>query len=191
MAVTQVTATSGFMIDGVMMLDGTIDLNGVNNALILDADGDTHISAPTSNQIDISVGGADDFTITANSLNVLSGSTIAGPSSNFYWCAPIAAQQDITGAGAINITTAYTAFTSSGAGQALTLADGAVKGQFKKICHVVDGGSGVLTPTNLASGTTITFTTVGETAELVFDGSDWRAVALYNTVTPGTPPIIA
>ena len=37
-------------------------LNYLANSLVLDADGNTHISAPTDNQIDISVNGADDFT---------------------------------------------------------------------------------------------------------------------------------
>lgn len=54
-----------------------VDLNGEADALVLDADGNTSISAPTDNQIDIEVNGADDFTITANTLTALSGSKIA------------------------------------------------------------------------------------------------------------------
>jgi hypothetical protein len=56
---------------------GLIDLNGQADALVLDADGDTTISSPTGNQIDIEIAGADDFTFTANSFNVLAGSAIA------------------------------------------------------------------------------------------------------------------
>ena len=46
---------------GNIVLSGTaaIDLNGIANALILDADADTHISAPTDDQIDIAIGGTD------------------------------------------------------------------------------------------------------------------------------------
>jgi len=44
--------------------------------LILDADADTTISADTDDQIDIKIAGADDFTFTANKLDVLSGSTL-------------------------------------------------------------------------------------------------------------------
>jgi hypothetical protein len=51
-------------------------MNGVVDALVIDLDGDTSISAPTDDQIDIEIGGFDDFTITANSLNVLAGSYI-------------------------------------------------------------------------------------------------------------------
>lgn len=54
-----------------------VDLNGEADALVLDADGNTSISAPTDNQIDIEVNGADDFKITANTFTALSGSTIA------------------------------------------------------------------------------------------------------------------
>ena len=40
-------------------------------------DGDTTISAPTGNQIDIEIAGADDFVFTANTFTAASGSTIA------------------------------------------------------------------------------------------------------------------
>ena len=50
------------------------DLNG--EQLILDADADTTITADTDDTIDIRIAGADDFQFTANSFNVLSGSTL-------------------------------------------------------------------------------------------------------------------
>jgi hypothetical protein len=53
-----------------------VDLNASADALALDTDGNTSISAPTDNQIDIEVNGADDFQITANTLTALSGSSI-------------------------------------------------------------------------------------------------------------------
>ena len=51
------------------------DLNG--NELLLDADGDTSITADTDDQIDIKIAGADDFQFTANTFTAQSGSTIA------------------------------------------------------------------------------------------------------------------
>ena len=51
------------------------DTNGAE--LILDVDGDTSIHANTDDQIDVQISGADDFRFTANSLNVLSGSTLS------------------------------------------------------------------------------------------------------------------
>ena len=53
----------------------TVDING--NELILDADGDTSITADTDDQIDIKIAGADDFQFTANTFTAQSGSTIA------------------------------------------------------------------------------------------------------------------
>ncbi len=66
-----------FTIDSLTLDAGaTVDLNGIADAFVLDADADTTISAPTDDQIDIEISGADDFTFTANSFNVLSGSNI-------------------------------------------------------------------------------------------------------------------
>jgi len=50
------------------------DMNG--SELILDTDGDTTIHASTDDQIDIKIGGADDFVFSANKFDVLSGSTL-------------------------------------------------------------------------------------------------------------------
>jgi len=50
------------------------DVNGLE--LVLDADGDTTLHASTDDQIDVKISGADDFRFTANSFNILSGSTI-------------------------------------------------------------------------------------------------------------------
>lgn len=49
---------------------GKFDVNGQADALVLDADADTTISAPTDDQIDIEVGGSDVATFTASGLSV-------------------------------------------------------------------------------------------------------------------------
>ena len=51
---------------------GTYDLDG--GELTLAADSDTSITASTDDQIDFEIAGADDFTMTANAFNVLTGS---------------------------------------------------------------------------------------------------------------------
>jgi hypothetical protein len=55
----------------------TFDTNGTADAIILDANGNTTISSPSDDQIDFEIAGADDFTMTANTFTILSGSTIA------------------------------------------------------------------------------------------------------------------
>ena len=65
--------------DGTNLVDagfsGGGDLEGTE--LVLDADGDTTITADTDDQIDIKIAGADDFQFTANTFTAQSGSTIA------------------------------------------------------------------------------------------------------------------
>lgn len=88
--------------------------------------------------------------------------------------------QSLSGPGAVNITTLTTAFTSTAAGNALTLVDGA-QGQIKTIIYVAEaagGDTGVLTPTNLGSATTITFNAVGDSVILQFVGTDWWVIGL-------------
>jgi len=63
--------------DSLLLEASTLDLNGTADGLILDADGDTTISSPSDDQIDFEIAGADDFTMTANTFTILSGSTIA------------------------------------------------------------------------------------------------------------------
>ena len=68
------TVTSA-KLSGNLVTPGTLDVNG--QELILDADGDTSITADTDDQIDIKIAGADDFQFTANTFTAQSGSTIA------------------------------------------------------------------------------------------------------------------
>ena len=68
-------ATNPNLVDSGIASTGDQDLDG--NELVLDADGDTSITADTDDQIDIKIAGADDFQFTANTFTAQSGSTIA------------------------------------------------------------------------------------------------------------------
>jgi hypothetical protein len=83
--------------------------------------------------------------------------------------------QSLSGAGAVDITNAFTALTTTGSAQALTLANGTV-GEIKVITHVVDGGSAVLTPTTPLGFATITFTAAGDSAMLVYTAAGWAII---------------
>ena len=69
--------------DGTNLIDagfgGATDMEG--RELVLDADGDTTITADTDDQIDIKIAGADDFQFTANTFTAQSGSSIVVPES--------------------------------------------------------------------------------------------------------------
>ena len=95
--------------------------------------------------------------------------------------ATVLGTQTLSGAGAVSLTTTLTSLTTTGAAQALTLANGTV-GQVKIIVHAVDGGSAVLTPTTAIGFATITFTGVGESASLVYTSAGWAITALNGAV---------
>jgi len=110
-----VSATSGGTFVGNVTHSGTVtfgstvsglDVNGTE--IILDADGDTTITADTDDQIDIKIAGADDFQFTANTFTAQSGSTIAAQALT---ATTINASGDITGTLA---TAAQTNITSVG-----------------------------------------------------------------------------
>lgn len=86
--------------------------------------------------------------------------------------------QSLSGAGAVNITDAFTSLTTTGAAQALTLADGSV-GEIKVITHTVDGGSAVLTPTTKIGFSTITFTAVGDAVIMIYTSAGWAIVGSH------------
>ena len=54
-----------------------VDLDGKAAGLTIDADADTYLEATTDDTVDIYISGAKDFSLTANTLTALSGSTIA------------------------------------------------------------------------------------------------------------------
>jgi hypothetical protein len=65
---------------------------------------------------------------------------------------------------------------TAGGAHAGTLADG-TNGQIKIITMIADGGDSVVTVTNFANGSTITFADVGDTVTLLFTNSNWVVLA--------------
>jgi hypothetical protein len=131
--------------------------------------------------------GTDTTTMTFPSTSATIARTDAAQTftgSQTFSNAVIGAVQALSGPGAVNITTLTTAFTSTATGNALTLADG-VAGQLKTIVYVAEaagGDTGILTPTNLGSATTITFNAVGDSVTLQFIGADWWVIGFRGAV---------
>lgn len=130
----------------------------------------------------ITLAGTDATTMTFPSTDASIARTDAAQTftgTQTFAGAIVGSVQALSGAGAVNLTTLTTAFTSTATGNALTLADGVV-GQLKAIVYVAEAAgadTGVLTPANFGNGTTITFNAVGESVLLQFLGTDWWIVS--------------
>jgi predicted RecA/RadA family phage recombinase len=104
---------------------------------------------------------------------------------------PQGAQQALSGAGAVNVTSYSTVWTSGGA-VAGTLANGVRIGQLKEIMLTVAGGTGTLTPATASGFTTIAFSVVGDMVLLEWTGSGWIILKRYNVATGAiTTPVAA
>ena len=84
--------------------------------------------------------------------------------------------QNITGPGAISLTTGVTFITTTGT-DAYTLADG-VEGQMKIIIMKVDGGNATITPDNLVGFTAVRFTDVNNSVMFLYGSTGWNIIAL-------------
>ena len=85
---------------------------------------------------------------------------------------------DGSSATAIDVTSAVTEVNATSATHAGALADG-VAGQIKMILNTSTSGTSnvVITPSNLAGGTTITLNAPGETVTCMFKNSNWNILA--------------
>mgnify|MGYP003141116409 CR=1 FL=1 len=87
--------------------------------------------------------------------------------------------QNISGPGAISLTTGVTLITTTGT-NAYTLADG-TEGQIKIISmKVKGGGNGTVTPDNFINGTSLLFNNVEDTVILLYQSTGWILIARQN-----------
>ena len=102
-------------------------------------------------------------------------SKIVGPVSRI-----VGDVQQISGPGAISLDTLVTEITTTGVDDPFTLADGVI-GQVKVIAMIDNsGGLAILTPTTLATGTTITFTNANDNITLLYTTNGWLNTANQN-----------
>ena len=133
------------------------DYNG--SELVLDADGDTTITADTDDQIDIKIAGADDFRFSANAFNVLSGSTLTIDSG-----ATITNSGTANGFGTFGYS--HSKATGDGSTTAFTITSGRA---VNDTLVFVNGICLVPTDDYTISGTTLTFQTAPvSSAEITF-----------------------
>lgn len=147
-----------------------------SGATLTIADGKTLTASNT-----LTLAGTDSTTLTfpATSATIArtdAAQTFAGLQT--FTAGVAAGVQTLSGAGAVNLTNFATAFSSTAAGNALTLADGTV-GQMKVIAYVTQtagADTGILTPTSRVGYSTITFNNVGDTIMLMFFTQGWAVI---------------
>lgn len=145
----------------------------------------------TSTKLVVTAGGSNVIPIGRFGAAKTSGQTKAVVILNdFNLFIPLASQQSLSGAGAVDTVSYYTKWTTSGA-QAGTLADGVRIGQMKKVQLIVDGGDGTLTPATFADGSTITFADAGDYVVLVWTASGWKLIESGNDADGATSPSVA
>lgn len=140
----------------------------------------------------------DKFTVTAASGNTTvggtlgvtgataCGSTLAVTGASTHNAAMIMSATETAathGATVVPLTTVYDGYTTDATSAiAATLADG-THGQLKVIkLTLKDTNNMVVTPANLAGGTTLTFDATGEYALLMFVGTAWVVIATNATL---------
>lgn len=96
----------------------------------------------------------------------------------------------LTDNGVIDITSYQTQLTNTGAA-AVTLNAGQDVGQLKRIQLVAAAANTVLSSTVLHGASTITFSAVGDVAELLWDGARWRIISLSNAAGSAATPVAA
>ena len=166
-----------------------IDLNG--NELILDLDADTSITADTDDQIDIKIGGADDFRFTANTFTALSGSGIVVPDGGLTFgstaISATAAEINLIDGGASTGTTAVAdadgIITNDGGTMRLTTA-ATFKTYFQEgISQAYDdftiGDAAVLITTSAGN---ITIDAAANDSDIIFKGTDGGADKVFMTI---------
>jgi hypothetical protein len=105
------TSAAGVTIDGVLLKDGGVDING--NELILDADGDTSITADTDDQIDFKTGGSDRMVIDSSDISFSSNIKTNG---NSIYAGATSQTVDISSGTAFNTGGAAMALRGSATG---------------------------------------------------------------------------
>ena len=119
--------------------------------------------------------GNDEF-VFKDHTQTLTNKTLDGATLNDT----LGSQQALSGPGAVDLDNLITQVTTTGTGDALTLADGTA-GQIKIITYVAEGAgtdTAILTPTTLNGGTIVTFTNLGDAVTLVYGTAGWTAVGI-------------
>jgi hypothetical protein len=176
-----VDSLQGFKVNGTLVIDSTGDVvAGVSagdlaltDTEILVGNG-SNIAAGVAMSGDASIANTGAVTVTGSTAGFAVGTTLITGSTTTS-----------SGAAAIAITGMIHEITTTGTGDAMTLADGA-EGQHLTVVYAAEGAgadTAIATPTNLAgANTTVTFTDLGDAAHLLFTAGAWYFIGGEATV---------
>lgn len=156
------------------LLNGNILVgDGVNTAVGVPMSGDATIDATGA----VTVTGASSSFVAQSSIEV-AGGVVTPLSTGVAWFYPTGSPlpQALNGPGAADVTIYQTRFTSTGGGDAISLADGTFVGQVKKISYVAEAAgadTGVITPTTPGGFATVTLNSVGDYVVFTWGGGAW------------------
>lgn len=181
-----VTASSGnTSAAGTLSATGDFAIN-TNKFNVTASSGNTSAAGTLSATGDFAIN-TNKFNVTASSGNTTVAGTLGVTGLTTATGGLAGGVQTLSGPGAVNVTTLATAFTSTGTGDALTLADGTT-GQIKTVVYVAEaagGDTGVLTPTNRIGYASVTLNAVGDAVTLQYMGSAWAILSVNGaTITP-------
>ena len=163
---------------------GTIGIGTVSTGAVTITPATT-ISGAVIHSTTTSLVGVTTVTAAAGIVSTVSGATgtfTQTGNGNVAAVAPTAA---------IPLTNYYSKLDSTAGATTQTLAASTVVGLQKRIQMVADNGDDVVTVTSLTGGTIITFADVGDVAELIWTGSAWMPLALYNIADGATGPVLS
>ena len=170
-------------------LTAALDADG--KELILDADGDTSITADTDDQIDIKIAGSDDFKFAANLFDVLSGSTLnvnAGATHKVAGVQTLTKGADVTAATDLLVNIDGNFFDVAGA---TTIATVATKGigthivlQFDSTPQITHDATNLILP----GGANITAAAGDIMGLYEYASADWRCE--FYTKASGLPVVV-
>lgn len=181
-----VTASSGNTTTaGTLGVTGDLAVN-TNKFNVTASSGNTTMAGTLGVTGDVAVN-TNKFNVTASSGNTTVAGTLGVTGLTTVTGGIAGGVQSLSGPGAVNVTTLATAFTSTGTGDALTLADGTA-GQIKTVIYVAEaagGDTGVLTPTNRIGYASITLNAIGDSITLQYLSTGWAVLAVNGaTITP-------
>jgi hypothetical protein len=188
--INEFTSAHGVIVDGTLIKDSqvfTATGSNTNPSYSFASDTDTGLYRVSSNRLGFAAGGTKIVEISTTGVAVTGDIIVSNGVSNagatiFAGFYPIAAEQALSTSGtpaAVNVTSYHTKLTSTGTGDAVTLAVGSVPGQMKKVTYVAEGAGGdtvILTPSVTTGFATATFNAVGDFVVFIFNGTYWSVI---------------